>query len=85
MIENQASLLHIYKVQHQQARCYYNKHAITTGFAREGKTTFSSQQNVELIATMRDVLDTALKGAKAASDMIEVQALLNMKNLSLNN
>jgi hypothetical protein len=34
---------------------------------------------------MRDVLDTALKGAKAASDMVEVQALLNMKNLSLNN
>lgn len=74
----------VFKCQHQLARCLYNKDAIMTGLARDGSISYSEQQKQEVRSSMRAVLDTAFQGARAASNMVEMQQIQNLRNLQFN-
>mmetsp|Transcript_11909 Transcript_11909/g.22030 ORF Transcript_11909/g.22030 Transcript_11909/m.22030 type:complete len:464 (-) Transcript_11909:81-1472(-) len=73
--------IHVYRCQSQLCRCLYNKNSILNQFAQRGELPYPDQQKEELYSLMCDTADIALRGAIAAGDMVEVQAIESLKRL----
>lgn len=76
--------LPVYSSQYQLARILYNKNSLQNQLAQRGEIDYPEQQKKDLISRMNVTASVALRGAVAARDMAEVQAIQGLQNLECN-